>query len=334
MIRKPIAGYKLLVLLFSFLLLLLIIINIICGVVMISPADLLTAARNNESNLIKQLILYVRLPRTVACIFSGVAFSCAGFVLQIIMDNPLASPGVVGVNSGAGLFVALSALILPGNVLARGMSAFIGAFLTIMLVYAFAYIGGAGKQAIILSGVALSSLFSAFIDVISNMRTTILVDKASFAVGGFASVSIDTIKLSVPLIIVTVLFLLLDSGPLDLYRLGDETSRSLGMNTGLWKFVWFIIIAVLSSSAVSMSGLLGFLGLIVPHLVRKLTRREKCRELLLLTALTGADLTLLCDFLARMMFRPYEIPVGIIMAVIGVPFFLILLLGKGREEKC
>ena len=332
--RKPIIGYKHILILLLLLLLALIIVNILFGVVAISPIDLLGLPRNHENALIKQLVLYVRLPRTLACIFSGIAFSCAGLVLQIIMDNPLASPGVIGVNSGAGLFVVFTALLLPGNIFARSLGAFIGAFLTIMLVYMLACIGGASRHTIVLSGVALSSLFSSFIEVISNMRTTILVDKASFAIGGFASISMESIRMSIPLIIAAMVFLVLSSGSLDMYRLGDDVSRSLGMNTSMWKFIWFVLIAVLSSSAVAMSGLLGFLGLIVPHLVRALTKREKSRELLVLTALAGADLTLLCDFLARMLFKPYEIPVGIIMSVLGVPFFLVLLLRKGREKKC
>ena len=279
------------------------------------------------------ILLYIRLPRSSGCLLAGAALAGAGFLLQTVLNNALASPGILGVNSGAGLAVITAAILLPGSVTARTAGAFLGAFLTVMLVYGIARSAGASRTTLVLSGVAVSSLFSAFIDTLITFFPETVMDKAAFSVGGFYAVTLPALTAAGPVILLAGLAAVLLGRWLDILVLGDEVAASLGLRVELCRGLALTLAAALAGAAVCIAGLIGFLGLIVPHVIRKLIGSEDHRRLALLTMLGGSCLTLLCDMAARLLFAPYEVPVGILLSVLGVPFFLWLLYKQGRRRR-
>lgn len=287
--------------------------------------------RGLSADSAETIILFIRLPRTLGCIVAGGALAVSGLLLQTVMQNPLASPGIIGVNAGAGLFVVLAASVLPPLFWIRGSAAFIGAMAAAMIIWLIAARTGASKTTVVLSGVAISSLLSALIDSVITVFPASVTDKTAFFIGGFSSASLRQVLTSLPFAAVALLISALMSRQLDLLPMGDEVAASLGLNVKRCRFLAILCAALLAAAAVSIAGLLGFVGLIVPHMARKLTNRSM-RTLLPVTLLLGISLTLLCDILARVLFAPYELSAGIPLSLIGAPFFLKLILSRRRNR--
>ena len=279
-----------------------------------------------------KIIKYVRLPRVLAALVCGAALSSAGAVIQGVLANKLASPSIIGVNSGAGLAVTLCAAFGIYGGWWLSLFAFFGAFASVMLVSLGARRWGASRGTVILMGVALGSLLGALSDTVITLDTDAGGISNDFKIGDLSFVTYSKL---LPAAIITaavlvVLFTL--SNELDVLSLGDENARGLGLNASSVRVVFLILAALLASSAVSIAGLLSFVGLLVPHAVRRFTGNE-AKRLLPLCALFGAGFVALCDTLARILFAPYELPVGIIMAFIGAPFFIFILIkGKGGHR--
>ena len=277
------------------------------------------------------IILYkIRFPRTIACVVSGAALSVAGFILQSALNNVLASPGIIGVNSGSGFFVLLASLLFPYASLVRSLAAFTGAVTAIIIVYLISEKSGVSKTTLVLAGVAVSSLMTAGIDVLITMHPEIVADKVSFSLGGFQNVSLPSLKIAVPVITVSIVAVYAISGGIDLFQLGDETAHSLGLNVRLCRISTIVLAGVLAGSAVSVSGLLGFVGLIVPNLTR-LGSVRGIKTNITMCLIFGADFLLFCDILARLLFYPYEVPVGLFLSCLGSTFFIWMLVRKKRR---
>ncbi len=278
-----------------------------------------------------RILLYVRLPRVCASLLAGAALAVSGILIQAVLHNPLASPNVIGVNAGAGFFTFLTLAFLPQLPQAAPWGAFLGALLATLAVYAVAAAAGAGKLTIILAGVAVSSIFTAGINGVKTFFPDTLYNGSSFLIGGFSGVSLGDIAPAWALILAALLCALLLSRQADVLCLGDETARSLGQNVGAVRFGLILVSCVLAGCAVSFSGLLSFVGLIVPHAARRLFGGASHRVLIAAGSLLGAGFVTLCDLLSRVLFAPYEIPVGILLSLIGGPFFLFLLLRNRRR---
>lgn len=275
------------------------------------------------------IFLYVRLPRTAACLLSGAALASSGCVLQAVLGNRLASPGIIGVNAGAGLAVTLccAAGVLSGWAVAG--AAFAGALAAALFVMALARRTGASRTTVILSGVALNSILNAISDAVTTLVPDTAALSGDFRVGGFSAVSHTRLIPAGILILAGLAVLFFLGGDLDVLALGDDTARSLGMSVNRMRTVFLLLAALLAGASVSFAGLLGFVGLLVPQIARSLVGSES-RYLLPLSAIGGAGLVTICDLAARMLFSPFELPVGIVLSIIGGPFFLVLLLkGKG-----
>ena len=302
--------------------------GVLFGSTDLSPADIFKALTSGSmSSPESKIFWYVRLPRPLAALLCGAALSVSGFVIQGVLANRLASPSIIGVNAGAGLAVTLCASfgILGGWRLS--LFSFLGAFATVLPVSLGAKRFGASRGTVVLIGVALGSLLGAFSDTVITLNPTVGILRNDFKIGDFSFVSYQTL---IPAAIVTlfalvVLFTL--SNQLDVLTLGDEDARSLGMNTSLVRVVFLLLAALLAGAAVSVAGLISFVGLLVPHAVRRMGVRSS-RHLLPLCALFGGGFVAFCDLLSRVLFAPYEIPVGVILAFLGAPFFLYLLLRK------
>lgn len=270
---------------------------------------------------------YSRLPRTAACLLAGAALATSGCVLQTVLGNRLSSPGIIGVNAGAGLAVTAccAAGLLSGWVIS--LSAFGGAMVAALTVMLLARKTGAGRTTVILSGVAMNSILNALRDAVTTLIPEAGMLGSDFRVGGFSAISSHRLIPAAVLILAGLAVCLSLCNELDVLALGEETAQSLGLSVRKMRTLFLILAAVLAGAAVSYAGLLGFVGLIVPHAARHLVGNES-RRLLPLCALGGAGFVTACDLASRLLFAPFEIPVGILMAIIGGPFFLWLLLKR------
>ncbi len=276
-----------------------------------------------------QIVQFVRLPRTLAAILAGGALAVAGAILQAVLGNALASPNIIGVNAGAGLFTILLAAFFPQFIWFTPLAAFLGALAAALLVYLLAQKTGASRMTILLSGIAVSSFLGAVTDGVITLVPDTQAGRFAFLIGGFSGVSMDSLKLASLCILIGIGAALLFSYDLNVLTLGEETASTLGMRAGLTRMVFLILAALLAGSAISFAGLLGFVGLIVPHAARFFVGQDH-RYLLPLCALLGGAFTLLCDLLARVLFAPFELPVGIVLSFLGAPFFLYLLFKQKR----
>lgn len=279
------------------------------------------------------ILLFVRLPRTLGCLLAGAALATSGAIIQTVMANPLAAPNIIGVNSGAGFFVAVCGALLPAGLAVKlsPLAAFIGAFVCVMVVLLIAERAGSSRIVLVLAGVAISGMFGAGTDTVITLFPDALTGYSDFRIGGLANVTMEAVAPAMWVILFCLAAALLLSNELDILTLGSDTAQSLGLPVGRMRVVSLALAAALAGAAVSFSGLLGFVGLIVPHMVRRLIGSES-RSLILGSALGGAALLTLCDIAARLIFAPFELPVGIVLSFVGSPFFLWLLIRKrGRQ---
>lgn len=307
--------------------------SVFAGNSAVSSGELLDALTGKGTNPSAALILFqVRIPRALAAVFCGAGLAAAGLLLQSGLGNALAAPGVMGVNAGAGLFVLLAGLIFPMSAAAREGMAFAGALISTMIVYLISKMAGLSRSTLILSGVAVSSLMTAGINAIITIRPEAVADKVAFNLGGLQNVSVSQLIFSVPVILMGLAGGLLLSGGIDLFALGDETAHGLGLNVRRCRFLTIVCAAVLAAAAVSVCGLLGFVGLIIPNLIRMISPGS-CRYQIAMCTLWGSAFLLLCDTLSRLLFFPYELPAGLLLSFLGAPFFIYMLTRRKRRLK-
>lgn len=317
---------------FAALTILTALLSLWSGSVTLSPKEIfLVICGQDKASTAAKIILYTRLPRTLASLFAGASLAVSGAIIQTVLNNPLASPGVIGVNSSAGFFVALSCALLPTVQKYTSFIAFAGALSGVLLVLILSEKTGASRMTVVLAGIAISNLFSAGIDAVVTFVPDALMGVSDFRIGGFTGVTITQLKPAAILILISLILTFSLSNQLDILSLGTDTAYSLGLSVRLIRFLLLVLAAALAGAAVSFSGLLSFVGLIVPHAVRCI-KGGSGLSLLVLSALGGAFFVTLCDLLARTLFSPFELPVGILLAFSGAPFFLWLLLKKkGRH---
>ena len=305
------------------------VLGVLLGATRLNLSDALSAmlCGDTESTDLR-ILLYVRLPRILAGLVAGMALAVSGAVIQGVLMNRLASPSIIGVNSGAGLAVTVcSAFGLLGG-WRVSLAAFLGAFLSVMLVSIGAKKWGASGGTVILMGVALNAILGAISDAVTAFIPEVSIMRNDFRIGDFSAVTYRGVIPAAVLTVAAVLILVTLAGELDVLTLGDDNARALGLRTDRARVIFLLLSALLAGAAVSICGLLSFVGLLVPHTVRRLGISES-KHLLPLCALFGAGFVTLCDTLARTVLAPYELPVGIIMAFLGAPFFIVILV-KGR----
>lgn len=306
---------------------------VLCSVCMgsanLTLAQLWEALRNGKEggSMAANIFWYIRLPRTAACLLAGAGLAVSGTVIQGVLANKLASPGIIGVNAGAGLAVTICCVCgaLGGWIIAG--AAFTGALLAVLLLTLTAQKINASRTTVILGGVAVNSFLNAASEAITTLFPEVGMMSADFRVGGFSAVSHIRLIPAGILIITALMIVFTMHNELDLMNLGEETAQGLGLSVKHMRTIFLVLAALLAGASVSFAGLLGFVGLIVPHTMRRIVGSEN-KKLLPLCALGGATFVTACDVIARTAFAPYEIPVGIFMSFIGGPFFIWLLLKK------
>lgn len=308
------------------------VLSLSLGSVALKPAEVVKALFSPGQDMTSVIVRLIRLPRVLGALLAGVGLSVSGVILQGVMNNALAGPNTLGVGSGAGFFVMLSFLILPGNLQIRPLAAFAGAVAATALIFAFAFLSDASRVTLILAGVAVSSLLSAGMNLIKTVDADIAINVNSFLQGSLAGVSFKVLRLPAVGIILGFVFAVLLSEHLNMLGLGEGVAMSLGVRVMASRLVLLTVSSLLAGCVTSYAGILSFVGLMVPHICRKLFGNDH-RTLVPFSALLGASFVMICDMLGRVLFSPYEIPTGIIMSFIGGPFFLYLILrGKGGRR--
>lgn len=271
-----------------------------------------------------QIIWNIRMPRTIVGALVGINLSLSGAILQAIMRNPLADPHIIGISSGAGLAGVVIMILFPALEYLITPVAFVGAMLAAICIYILAWKNGIKPVRIILAGVAVSAFLSAGISGLMIFYSDRVHGALMWMVGGLAARSWPHVNIILPYAIIGLVLALASASYLNILQLGDEMARGLGVNVEVTRIIMTAIAALLAASAVSVVGLLGFVGLVVPHAARLLIGSDY-RYLLPAAALLGVAIVTLSDTFARVIFAPIELPVGIIMAFLGAPFFLFLL---------
>lgn len=294
-----------------------------------SIQEILKALFSQEDSPVKTIVLNLRLPRIILAILIGSSLSAAGALLQSVMRNPLADPGTIGVSAGAGTAATTILLIFPQLSASVPLFAFGGAALACVLIYTMAWKGGVDPTRIILSGVAINSVLGAYNSLLQLMNSDSLEGVLAFMNGslsgrGWHQVQIAACYASVGLVMV---FLCIKSA--NALQLGEEMAKSLGVKVSLNRVLLSAVAAFLAAATVSVAGMIGFVGLVVPHIARLLVGSDY-KVMMPVSVVLGAVVLLAADTVGRTVVPGMEIPVGIVMAVCGGPFFLYLLRKKGK----
>ncbi len=319
-----------------FSLIIMLILSMAIGSVFIPPMDVLGVLTGNSSNeTFRTILLDIRLPRTVLIALVGAALAGSGATYQGLFRNPLADPYLIGVASGAGLGAIIAMSVKwPYTVLglfAVPLAAFIASLLTVYLVYTFAQIGRTVPTTnLILAGVAVSS-FATSITTFLMLRSSGEVRRAiGWLLGGVSLVGWDVTLALVPYLAVGMTMLVLTGYSLNLLQFGDDQAAQMGLNVRRAKIMIVVAASLVTAAAVSFAGIIGFVGLIVPHIVR-IWWGVDYRRLIPLSIISGASVLLIADVLARIVLAPQELPVGIVTALTGAPFFLWVLRGAKNQ---
>ncbi len=296
----------------------------IVGTMSITVQQVISSIFGDHTTTEGMVVWNIRLPRMILAGLVGINLALSGAILQGVMKNPLADPSIIGISSGAGLFGIFILVILPQYQNFVPIAAFFGALLAAVIIYSLAWKGGIEPTRIILAGVAVSAFFSAGISATLVFFSDRVHGALTFMNGSLSSRSWPEVATILPYTIIGLVLVFFLSNKMNILVLGDDVARGLGLNVEVTRLGFTALAAFLAASAVSVVGLLGFVGLIVPHSIRLISGNDY-RFLFPSTALLGAALVMFSDTFARTVFSPTEIPVGIVMAVLGVPFFLYLL---------
>lgn len=309
------------------LLLLMLVAGIMLGAAEISPQTVIDALFNYDESLFEHLIIQtVRLPRVLAGALAGASLAVAGAIMQGVTRNPLASPGILGVNAGAAMAVVIAVYLLGDIPLSMYAGfAMIGATVTAAIVYGLGSMGrgGATPLRLTLAGVIMTSFAGSFTTAILITDRDTLDQIRFWTVGSLAGRDFPLLIQTAPWMIVGMIGALLLARQITTISLGDDIAAGLGQNTLIVKALAALMVVCLAGGAVALAGPIGFVGLVAPHLVRFLVGVDY-RWILPYSALTGALLVIGGDLVARIIIRPLELPVGVMMALIGAPFFVYL----------
>lgn len=289
------------------------------GSVDISFSTIVHTLLGNVQTTDEMVIWNIRFPRNIVGALVGANLAVSGAILQAVMKNPLADPGIVGVSSGAGLAGVIMLIFMPEASILLTPVAFVGAMLSAAAVYALAWKNGIRPTRIILAGVAVSAFLGSGISALLVFYSDKVQGALLWMVGGLSARSWPQVETLFPYTILGLVLALAGCKALTILSLGDETARGLGVPVERVRFSMTAVAALLAAGAVSVAGLIGFVGLVVPHIVRLIIGTDY-KYVIPGSAILGAGVLVFCDTLGRVAFSPIEIPAGIIMAFLGAPF--------------
>jgi len=293
---------------------------------------------NPGSKITQIIILELRLPRIALAIIAGAGLAASGAVMQGVLRNPLVSSYILGISSAAGFGAAL-AIVFEVGILAQYsdyitiVNAFFFSFLAMLLVLGIARIRGITSETVILAGIAVSFLFSAMLSLIQFLAPEHEALRAVvfWLLGSFQKASWDNVLITIPIVSFTILLMMKQSWDLNVMSLGEDVATSLGVNSKRVLLTSMVLGTLATATIISFTGVIGFICLISPHLARMIIGSDH-RFLLPCCTVIGACLLLASDTVARTVMPPVEFPVGIITSLLGVPFFIYILLSRRRQS--
>jgi len=307
----------------ALLLLLLVVLSLCAGDSWILP-------NRWFSNSGELFIWQLRLPRTLAVLLTGAALALCGVVMQALFNNPLAEPGLLGVSNGAGIGLVLGVMLGSGSLWSLALAAMAGALLITAILLHFAH-RQLSSSRLLLTGVALGIICSAIMTWAVYFSTSLDLRQLMYwMMGGFSGIDWRYGWLMLALLPV-MLLLLGTSRTLNQLALGETSARQLGLSLRLWRNVLVLSMGWLVGVSVALAGAIGFVGLVIPHLLR-LSGISDHRYLLPAAALAGATVLLAADVLARMVLTSAELPIGVVTATLGAPLFIALLIKTSRQS--
>lgn len=321
------------------------VVSLGVGATHVAPQDVLRALGDGARHLVTgapypqdglhAIVLELRLPRVILAALVGICLALAGAIMQALFQNALADPYLVGVSAGAGLgavvAIMLGVQLAFLGIMGMPLFAFIGALGVVFLVYVLARRGGRVQTGtLLLTGIAVGSLVSAVTSFLMMVMQQDLRQVLFWLLGGLSGRGWQEVWIILPQAAIGLTLALVMSRPLNMLLLGDETAASLGMNIQSSKRLLLALASLLAAGAVAVSGIIAFVGLVVPHVTRLMVGPDH-RRLLPLCAVSGALLMILSDIAARTLLAPTELPLGIITSALGCPFFLYLLHRQGRR---
>lgn len=315
-------------------LLLVSVMSILIGTVDFSFEEILSITNAHITNeLVNKVIINLRLPRVITGIFVGMNLGTAGVLLQTILRNPMASPNVIGVNSGAGFAAVAVMTVFPHLTSSIPIFAFIGALLATTLIYFLSHVKKNRNTAyIVLAGIAVSNLLNAVTSGMMMLNADILDITYSWLLGSLSGRTWNSVFMVLPYSIFPLTIAILISPKTNLFILGDDMAHSMGLSIRTYRIIIMILASVLAGGAVSVAGTIGFIGLIAPHTARIIIGNDN-RFLIPLSALFGAILLVASDTVARTVFQPVELSVGIVTSVLGASFFLWILWRSLKKQQ-
>jgi iron complex transport system permease protein len=296
------------------------------GAVSLSAAAVWRALWREADPAANQIVWNLRLPRALLSALIGAALAVAGALLQGVMRNPLAGSDVIGVGAGGALGAVTILILFPAKIALLPPVSFLGALGATLVIYALAWRKGMGTTIIrlVLAGVAVSSLLGAVTTTLTVIWNDRVQSVTLWLAGGFMGRGWIHLRLALPYVLAGLILALLLAARINQLSLGDEMAISLGLKPERIRFGAAIAAALLAGASVSVAGMIGFVGLMVPHLLRGLGGADN-RWLFPTAALGGAALLVWADLAARLVLAPSELPVGILTALLGAPFFFYLL---------
>ena len=335
MLRK-----SLVFLLFFVLLLAAVILSIHIGSVSISAHDIVSIVlKGDRSNSVAYNIIWkIRLPRIMLGALLGGALSLSGFLIQTFFRNPIAGPFVLGISSGAKLFLAVTTILMTGlfnqmPVSVTVIASFVGSLLSLLLVLLFT--GKVKSMSILLViGIMISYICSAITDLLINFANdSDIVNLTHWSKGSFSAATWQDVHISVYIILPTLLIVFLASKPMGAYLLGEGYARSLGVNIKAFRALLVLLTGILSSCVAAFAGPISFVGIAVPHISRLLLKTSKPILMIPASFLCGASFCVLCDLAARTLFAPTELSISTVTSAIGAPIVIWLLISRRKRNE-
>ncbi|NFH70224.1 iron ABC transporter permease [Clostridium botulinum] len=314
-----------------------ILVGLNMGSLAIEPSDVIKTLMGQGSKSHEIAIFKLRLPRIVIGILVGTALAIAGTILQGVTKNDLADSGILGINSGAALFVVIYIYIMNGNIY-DGISnmtiftmpivALSGAIFGAFLIYILAWKNGINSSRLLLIGIGINVAFTSILTIFQLRFTTQEFNRVmAWTSGSIWGASWKYVLAVLPFILIFTLLTMYKARYLDVLNLGDEVATGLGVEVEKERRKLIIYAVILAGVATSVAGSIAFLGLVAPHIARKLVG-PKHKKLIPTSALVGSLILLIGDTIARNIIAPMELPVGIVVAIIGVPYFIYLMLSE------
>lgn len=328
---KSSAHFSLKFLIGGLLLIVVLCLALVLGAAQTTVQDVWNAVFSTIKSDSINILREIRLPREVGAVLVGAALAISGAIMQGITRNPLADPGLLGLTSGANAALAVTIALLPAtNYLGITIACFIGSAVGAIMVFSIgaARKGGFSPLRIVLAGAAVSAFLYAIADGV-GIYFKISKDVSMWTSGGLIGTSWSQLQIISPFIILGILVSLLLSRQLTILSLNEEVAVGLGQRILLVKMVLFIVVILLAGSSVALVGNMAFVGLMVPHIVRAIVGTDY-RFIIPMSAIVGAILMVLADTIGRTINMPYETPVAAIIAIMGLPFFLIIVRKGGK----